>query len=138
MAEVANQTAIVTIWRLVPPYMDAETKGKAVRWFKQLFSSLYYPDGTRVYSGQINEYYDEDIRAAVRKLQNFLGFTAEEDVDGFFGPNTRVKFLEVFRIDVDSIPGESNDVTYYASPGVDGLQQWIPGVTPDPRDQIAA
>lgn len=131
--ESTNYNALT--WRLMPPYMDAETKGAAVRWLKQLFSAMSYENGDKLYDGPINEYYDDGLKQAVVQLQKFMGFNDSTDLDGFFGPNTRKRFQELFYIDLNCIPGESRDVTYYAAPDFTILLEWVPGVTTDPRDK---
>ena len=103
---------------LFPEFLNIGSRGAAVVFMQQLLCALnFYPE-------RITGVHTDRSVDAVMFLQRKLGFTGG-DVDGNFGPGTRLTLYKKCDIEVNLIPARPDDVTHYVAP--DGEQ----GVWPE-------
>ena len=91
---------------LFPPYLD---KGSVDEYPNSgagpvnFLTNLLIVMGFAVEGVEADGEYGEKLTESVRNLQRHLGF-AESEVDGNFGPATRVLWAESYGVDVNRIP----------------------------------
>lgn len=108
--------------KLFPPNLDKGSNGDAVLVLQMLLNMIdpeFPVELTGRHSGRSVE--------AVRRLQqNRLGFKGD-DVDGNFGPGTRLAMKRVFSLDVDAIPWPRAILRLYTEwvgPSHGGTARW--------------
>lgn len=84
---------------LFPKYLNQGSKGRAVMVLQIILTVLGFGDENLECTG----IYDVNTANAVRRLQVHCGFTGE-NVDGNFGPDTRLAFLARYKININLLP----------------------------------
>ena len=102
---------------MLPEYLDAGSEGLGVLVVKAfLANSEYYQKSPY----PIDDRYCEGLVGAVTALQQKHGI----DPDGNVGPDTRVKILEEFKVDLNLLPYVA--LTKAKVPGKKELMTWPP------------
>lgn len=87
--------------RFFPEYLNQGSSGRAVVLLQLMLLFAGYNRNIMA-DGQ----YGNETAQGVKNLQMTLGFTGE-DVDGHFGPRTRIALCTQQGIDIDAIPADA-------------------------------
>jgi|GEM_PF-2095173 len=107
---------------LIPPFLNAGSKGSAVEWLvRQLHSKGFLgPKDIRMTLGM------QQLFGLRRVQKEVFGFQGEDKVDGNFGEESQLEWEKHFGGDIKKIPNLPGQRTWWLGPNHENFKIWPP------------